>query len=43
MIAASQRRNVIPSRCEVTVDCRLLPGDEPEEVLAAVRAFLGDG
>ena len=43
MIAASQRRNVIPSLCEVTVDCRLLPGDEPQEMLAAVRAFLGEG
>jgi acetylornithine deacetylase/succinyl-diaminopimelate desuccinylase-like protein len=43
MITASERRNVIPSLCEVTVDCRLLPGDDPEETLAAVRAFLGEG
>ena len=26
MISASEKRNVIPGRCEVTVDCRLLPG-----------------
>src|SRR5439155_259046 len=26
MIEASQKRNVIPALCEVTVDCRLLPG-----------------
>jgi len=26
MISASERRNVIPSTCEVIVDCRLLPG-----------------
>ena len=26
MISASQKRNVIPALCEVTVDCRLFPG-----------------
>ena len=31
MIAASQKRNVIPGRCEVTVDCRLLPGQTQAE------------
>jgi acetylornithine deacetylase/succinyl-diaminopimelate desuccinylase-like protein len=43
MITASQRRNVIPAVCDVTVDCRLLPGDRPEDALGAVRELLGDG
>ena len=29
MIAASELRNVIPALCDVTVDCRLLPGTVP--------------
>ena len=43
MIQASRQRNVIPALCEVTVDCRLLPGMGPEEVEPLVRAALGDG
>ena len=43
MISASERRNVIPGSCEVTVDRRLLPGQTPEEADELVRAVLGDG
>src|SRR5204862_102172 len=43
MIAASQKRNVIPALCEVTVDCRLLPGDTPAGVEPLVRSVLGEG
>jgi acetylornithine deacetylase/succinyl-diaminopimelate desuccinylase-like protein len=43
MISASQKRNVIPALCEVTIDCRLLPGQTPEEAEAAIRAWLGNG
>ncbi|HEV2713151.1 MAG TPA: M20/M25/M40 family metallo-hydrolase [Gaiellaceae bacterium] len=32
MISASTKRNVIPNRCEVTVDCRILPGHTQQEV-----------
>ena len=28
--SASSRRNVIPSVCEITVDCRILPGVDPD-------------
>jgi acetylornithine deacetylase/succinyl-diaminopimelate desuccinylase-like protein len=42
MIRASEKRNVIPALCEVTVDCRLLPGQTPEEAEAALVAWLGD-
>ena len=41
MIAASQKRNVIPALCDVEVDCRLLPGQHPERVEPMIRAALG--
>jgi acetylornithine deacetylase/succinyl-diaminopimelate desuccinylase-like protein len=41
MIEASTKRNVIPGRCEVTVDCRLLPGQTEEEAEAVIREWLG--
>lgn len=41
MIEASKKRNVIPALCEVTVDCRLLPGQTPAEAEALIRGALG--
>jgi acetylornithine deacetylase/succinyl-diaminopimelate desuccinylase-like protein len=41
MITASEKRNVIPAVCDVTVDCRLLPGQHPPAVERLVRAVLG--
>jgi acetylornithine deacetylase/succinyl-diaminopimelate desuccinylase-like protein len=41
IISASRTRNVIPALCEVTVDCRLLPGQHPELVEPLIRAVLG--
>ena len=43
MIKASQTRNVIPALCEVTVDCRLLPGQPQSEADGVVRELLGEG
>ncbi len=43
MVHASDKRNVIPALCEVTVDVRLLPGQTPEEAEAELRAWLGEG
>ena len=43
MITASERRNVIPSVCDVTVDCRLLPGQTQAEVEPILREVLGEG
>jgi acetylornithine deacetylase/succinyl-diaminopimelate desuccinylase-like protein len=43
MIGASRLRNVIPAVCDVTVDCRLLPGQAPAEAEALVRDALGEG
>jgi acetylornithine deacetylase/succinyl-diaminopimelate desuccinylase-like protein len=43
MITASHKRNVIPALTEVTVDCRLLPGQTQAAVEPGLRAWLGDG
>jgi acetylornithine deacetylase/succinyl-diaminopimelate desuccinylase-like protein len=43
VIRASDKRNVIPAVCEITLDVRLLPGQQPAEAEAALRACLGDG
>ncbi len=43
MISASERRNVVPSVCEVVVDCRLLPEQTQAEVEQIVRSVLGEG
>jgi acetylornithine deacetylase/succinyl-diaminopimelate desuccinylase-like protein len=43
MISASERRNVIPHVCEVEVDCRLLPGQMPDDVEPVLREALGEG
>jgi len=40
---ASERRNVVPGLCEITVDVRLLPGQTPADAEAALRACLGEG
>lgn len=41
MITASQKRNVIPAVVDVTVDCRLLPGQTTGHVEPMIRAVLG--
>ena len=43
VIEASRKHNVIPGLCEVTVDCRLLPGQTPAEAESLVRSALGGG
>jgi acetylornithine deacetylase/succinyl-diaminopimelate desuccinylase-like protein len=43
MVRASDKRNVIPAVCEVTVDVRLLPGQSPAEAESELRAWLGEG
>jgi acetylornithine deacetylase/succinyl-diaminopimelate desuccinylase-like protein len=43
MIEASRKRNVIPGSCTIEVDCRLLPGQEPAEMEALLRAGVPGG
>jgi acetylornithine deacetylase/succinyl-diaminopimelate desuccinylase-like protein len=40
---ASDKRNVIPAVCEITVDVRLLPGQTPADAEATIRGWLGTG
>jgi acetylornithine deacetylase/succinyl-diaminopimelate desuccinylase-like protein len=42
-IKASEKINVIPSRAELKVDCRVPPGMGEEEVRAGIAEVLGDG
>lgn len=42
-ISASEKINVIPSRAELRVDCRVPPGLGEREVLADVAEVLGEG
>jgi acetylornithine deacetylase/succinyl-diaminopimelate desuccinylase-like protein len=42
MVTASKQRNVIPALCEITVDCRLLPGQTRAEAEELVRS-VADG
>ncbi|MEK6779260.1 MAG: M20/M25/M40 family metallo-hydrolase, partial [Candidatus Deferrimicrobiota bacterium] len=39
-LAAGFKPNVIPARAEGTVDCRILPGDDPEKVAGQVREMV---
>ncbi len=41
LIQASHKRNVIPAVCEITVDCRLLPGQTASDAETIIRAALG--
>jgi acetylornithine deacetylase/succinyl-diaminopimelate desuccinylase-like protein len=42
MASASQKRNVIPAVCEVTVDCRVLPGEDLDALDRLIHEVLGD-
>ncbi|MBU0491362.1 MAG: M20/M25/M40 family metallo-hydrolase [Chloroflexi bacterium] len=42
MLQAGSKVNVIPSTAEAQVDCRIIPGQTQDEVLAQMRAIIGD-
>ncbi len=42
MLEGSTKRNVMPARAAMELDCRILPGTTAAEVEAAVRSRLGD-
>jgi acetylornithine deacetylase/succinyl-diaminopimelate desuccinylase-like protein len=42
MLRASEKRNVIPPEAVADIDCRLLAGDEPDEITAWVRRAIDD-
>jgi acetylornithine deacetylase/succinyl-diaminopimelate desuccinylase-like protein len=41
IISASTKRNVIPALCEITVDCRILPGQHQAHIEPMIHAVLG--
>ncbi|WP_129114042.1 M20/M25/M40 family metallo-hydrolase [Halegenticoccus tardaugens] len=43
IVRGGGKENVIPSRVELTIDSRLLPGQTADDVLAELRDLLGDG
>ena len=43
MAHASDKRNIIPALCTITIDTRILPGQTPEQAEATIRAWLGEG
>jgi acetylornithine deacetylase/succinyl-diaminopimelate desuccinylase-like protein len=43
MLSASPKRNVMPARASVELDCRILPGTTEADVEREVRARLGEG
>ena len=43
VISASHKRNVIPGLCDVTIDCRLRPGDSQDDLDGILREWFGPG
>lgn len=41
-VGSPAKVNVIPSSAEATLDCRLLPGEDPEQFVAALKARIND-
>jgi len=42
MLRGSEKRNVIPPEAEAEIDCRMLRGDDPQEIVTWVRAAIAD-
>jgi carboxypeptidase PM20D1 len=42
MLKGSEKRNVIPPEAVAEIDCRVLAGDDPDEIVRWVRAAIAD-
>jgi acetylornithine deacetylase/succinyl-diaminopimelate desuccinylase-like protein len=42
MVSGGVKANIVPSECEVTFDCRILPGQTVESTLALVKGLLAE-
>ncbi len=42
IINGGVKENIIPSDCEVTFDCRVLPGESVAQTLATIKGLLSD-
>ncbi len=43
MLQAGSKVNVIPSEANLGIDCRLVPGQTPEDVMREIHQIIGDG
>ncbi len=42
ILQAGMKTNVLPEQCELTLDCRLVPGETPEHFLEEIRNIMND-
>lgn len=42
MLRASEKRNVIPPEATADIDCRMLAGEDPDEIVAWIRQVVAD-
>jgi len=42
MLTGSEKRNVVPPEATAVIDCRLLAGDDPDEIVGWVRGVIDD-
>ncbi len=42
MLKGSEKRNVIPPEATADIDCRMLRGDDPQEIVTWIRAAIAD-
>ncbi len=42
ILQAGMKTNVLPEQCELTLDCRLVPGETPEHFLEQLRNIIND-
>jgi acetylornithine deacetylase/succinyl-diaminopimelate desuccinylase-like protein len=42
VLSAGQKTNIIPTTAEAELDCRLLPGDDPQAVVGRLRKVIDD-
>jgi len=42
IIRGGVKENIIPSECETTFDCRILPGQESAQAIGLIKALLGE-
>jgi len=42
MLKGSEKSNVIPPEASATIDCRMLAGDDPQEIVGWIRRVIDD-
>ncbi|MEW6615727.1 MAG: M20/M25/M40 family metallo-hydrolase [Thermodesulfobacteriota bacterium] len=42
VVQGGKKTNVIPSECYCEIDCRMLPGENPESIIGELKAALGN-